>query len=152
MWSFDSLPSSIGRPRPGSHFEEESQSTRQAGAAVSSLWNKGRGGSPPSRSLLRTTDSAVRGCGWVAAKSRRSEAHFRVALSSHELRTGNSVPVSLIYCPFEQKLGGMDTAMKNGVAPRAGKCGAWYIFMGVAVVVGEDNGRASVAGEGGRHW
>lgn len=88
----------------------------------------------------------------MAAKSRRSEAHFRVALSSHELRTGNSVPVSLMYCPFEQKLGGMDTAMKNGVAPRAGKCGAWYIFMGVAVVVGEDNGRASVAGEGGRHW
>lgn len=45
--------------------------------------------------------------------------------------------------------------MKNGMAPRAGKCDACLVqemFMGAAAIVGEDNGSASVAGEGGRHW
>lgn len=91
----------------------------------------------------------------MAAKSRRSEVHFRVALSSHELRTGHLAPVSLSYCPFEWKWGGMDIMMKNGMAPRAGKCDACLVqemFMGTAAIVGEDNGSASVAGKGGRHW
>lgn len=50
------------------------------------------------------------------------------------------------------EVGRNDNVVKNGVTPRAGKCLVQELFVGYAVMVGEDNGRASVAGEGGRRW